>query len=147
MTDKCTSVQSKPAARACMSRRLTTVASGIVMTALIAAAIGTASLPTAAFASGRSVGGGTRVDVIKVNKAYYANTGAYVELLINAVSSDSTARLFAYLPNGQLLGEVQNGGGGRYGGTVFVSMFVPQTITILSTSGGSITVLTAPFQF
>ena len=134
-----------------MARRLTTVANALLITTLVATGIGMVSLPTSAFASGRSGGGGgggtLAVDTIKVSKAFYAVTPPYVELLINANSSDPTAHLYAYLPNGQLLGEVQNGGGGRYGGTVFVTMSIPETITILSTSGGARTVLTAPFQF
>jgi len=130
-----------------MNRRLTTLANVLLIAAVIATGVGLVSLPTPAFASGGSGGGSVRVDSIKVSKAYYFDTGSYVELLIKAQSSDPTAHLYAYLPNGQLLGEVQNGGGSRYGGTVFLSMFIPQTITILSTSGGATTVLTAPFQF
>ena len=73
-------------------------------------------LPNPALASGGSgsaSGGGSstsKVDTIKVNKCYYADVGSYVELLLNAVSSDSSAHLYAYLPNGTYLGEVQNGG-------------------------------------
>ena len=66
-------------------------------------------------------------------------TQAYVELLINASSSNSSAHLYAYLPHGTYLGEVQNGGGGRYGGTVFVVLQIPDSITIKSSAGGSIT--------
>jgi hypothetical protein len=40
---------------------------------------------------------------------------------------------------------VQNGGGGRYGGTVFGTSSVLATITIKRSSGGSITVATTPF--
>ena len=72
--------------------------------------------------------------------------GGYVELLLQAVSSDSNAHLYAYLPDGTYLGEVQNGGGGRYGGTVFGSYYIPATITFISSSGGSITVPTSPMQ-
>jgi hypothetical protein len=63
-----------------------------------------------------------------------------LELLINAGSSNSSALLSAYLPDGTYLGQVQNGGGGRYGGTVFVKMYIPATITLISSAGGSITV-------
>ena len=147
MTGRFLSAVTKTAKRARMTRRLTTVANALLMATVIATGIGMVSLPTSAFASGGSGGGGVRVDAIKVSKAYYFDTGSYVELLIKAQSSDPTAHLYAYLPNGQLLGEVQNGGGSRYGGTVFLSMFIPRTITILSTSGGATTVLTAPFQF
>src|ERR1043166_3613341 len=95
---------------------------------------------TSGSGSGGSSGGGTTstVDTIKVNKCYYDDVGAYVELLLNAVSSNSSAHLYAYLPDGTYLGEVQNGGGGRYGGTVFVAFYVPDSITIKSSAGGSI---------
>lgn len=98
-------------------------------------------------ADGYASGGGGGVDTIKVNKCEYAVvSGAYVELLISASSSNSNALLLAYLPDGTLLGQVQNGGGGRYGGTVFLAWYVPSTITILSSSGGSITVPCTPYQ-
>ena len=108
------------------------------------------ALASGSSGSGSSGGGGgstSNVDTIKVNKCYYYDTGSYVELLINAVSSDSTAHLYAYLPDGTYLGEVQNGGGGRYGGTVFLAMHVPTSITIISSSGGRILAPTTPFQF
>jgi hypothetical protein len=83
-----------------------------------------------------------------VSKCYTnatATTGG--ELLIKASSSDSTARLFAYRPDGSLIGEVQNGGGSRYGGTVMpYQSSDPGEVTIRSTSGGKITVKTGPFQ-
>jgi len=93
-------------------------------------------------------GGGTTssVDTIKVSKCYYFDTGSYVEMLMQASSSDSTAHLYAYLPSGQYLGEVQNGGGGRYGGTVFLTFGIPAYITIISSSGGRIDAPTSPLQ-
>ena len=99
--------------------------------------------------SGSGGGGGTTsgVETIKVSKCYEFDTGSYVELLINASSSNSSAHLYAYLPDGTYLGEVQNGGGGRYGGTVFVTLYIPATITLVSSAGGTITVPTTPFQF
>jgi hypothetical protein len=107
--------------------------------------------PGHALASGGSgsggSGGSTSGDTIKVNKCYYYDTGSYVELLLNAVSSDSNAHLYAFLPDGTYLGEVQNGGGGRYGGTVFVTLHIPASITFVSSSGGRITVPTTLFQF
>jgi hypothetical protein len=111
--------------------------------------------PCPALASGGSGSGGggggggttTTIDTIRVNKCYYFDTGSYVELLINAGSSDSSAHLYAFLPDGTYLGEVQNGGGGRYGGTVFVTLHVPASITLVSSSGGRITAPTTPFQF
>ena len=106
-------------------------------------------IPAVTFASGGSTGGGgggstVKVDTIKVSKCYY-NTGG--EMLIKASSSDPTARLFAYTPFGTYLGEVQNGGGSRYGGTVMGYVGAdPVEVTIVSSSGGSTTVPTTPFQ-
>jgi hypothetical protein len=103
------------------------------------------SVPAMAQTSGNG-GGGSSVDTIKVSKCYYFDTGSYIELLINASSSNSSAHLYAYLPSGAYLGEVQNGGGGRYGGTVFVTLTIPATITIISSAGGSVTVPCTPGQ-
>ena len=88
------------------------------------------------------------LDTIKVTKAYTnATPDSGGEMLIKASSSDTTARLFAYRPDGVLICEVQNGGGSRYGGTVMPWQFVySPSITIVSTSGGTITVPTTPFQ-
>ena len=84
------------------------------------------------------------VDSLKVSKCFW-NAGG--EMLIKAASSDPSARLFAYTPDGTLLGEVQNGGGSRYGGTVMGCVPIdPVNVTVKSTSGGSITVPTTPFQ-
>ena len=96
-------------------------------------------------ASGGSGGGGATVDSIKVSKCYYqAGSG---QMLIKASSSNSTARLFAYRPDGSYIGEVQNGGGSRYGGTVMPwQPSDPVYVTITSTAGGSITAPTTPFQ-
>jgi hypothetical protein len=120
------------------------VTAGLVALLLI---VGIVSYPQTARASGGSGGGGggVKVDSIKVSKCFYdAPTG---EMLIKAASSDPTARLFAYLPSGVLLGEVQNGGGSRYGGTVMgYQAFDPVMIGIVSTSGGSTTAPTTPFQ-
>jgi hypothetical protein len=117
----------------------------------LAIGFGFSNLATDARASGGSGSGGgggstSGVDTIKVSKCYYAPTGGYVELLINASSSNSSAHLYAYLPSGAYLGEVQNGGGGRYGGTVFLAPTIPDYITIISTGGGSIVAPTVPFQ-
>ena len=88
------------------------------------------------------------VDTIKVTKCYTnATATGGGEMLIKASSSDPTARLFAYRPDGTLIGELQNGGGSRYGGTVMPwQAYDPATVTIRSSSGGSITVPTTPFQ-
>jgi hypothetical protein len=111
---------------------------------------------TTAYASGGGGGGGggstttqpPKADSIKVTKAYTnATPDSGGEMLIKASSSDTSARLFAYRPDGSYIGEVQNGGGSRYGGTVMPYQFTySPTITIQSSSGGSITVPTTPFQ-
>src|SRR5258708_5273861 len=92
-----------------------------LMTALLALGISLSliQLATPILASGGSGSGGgstSSVDTIKVSKCYYFDTGSSIELLINASSSNSSALLNAYLPDGTYLGQVQNGGGGRYGG-------------------------------
>lgn len=104
--------------------------------------------PPARASGGSGSGGGTHTttDTIKVIKCEYAVTQAYVELLISASSSNSSAVLHAFLPDGTYLGQVQNGAGGRYGGTVFVTLYVPASITLVSSAGGSITVPCVPFQ-
>ena len=104
-------------------------------------------LPGLSLASGGSgSGGGTtppKVDSIKVSKCYYS--GGF--MLIKASSSDPAAHLYVYLPSGEYVGEVQNGGGSRYGGTVTRYIGAdPVEVTISSSSGGSITVPTTPFQ-
>lgn len=101
-------------------------------------------MPSLSFASGGSGsgGGGTtppKVDSIKVSKCYYS--GGF--MLIKASSSDQAAHLYVYLPLGEYVGEVQNGGGSRYGGTVTRYIGAdPVVVTISSSSGGSITVPT-----
>ena len=107
-------------------------------------------LPASAYASGGGgSGGGVKVDSLKVSK-YYCNATVAAgggEMLIKASSSDATAHLYAYRPDGSYIGEVQNGGGSRYGGTVMPwQPYDPGTVTIISSSGGSITVPTTPFQ-
>lgn len=113
--------------------------------ALIALSCGLLALltPSDVRASGGS--GGNSGDTIKVSKCYYdAPTG---EGLIKASSSDINAQLTAYLPSGEVYGFVQNGGGSRYGGTVMRYLPTdPVYVTIKSSSGGSITVPTTPFQ-
>jgi len=114
---------------------------------LIAGAV--ALLPNGSSASGGGSSGGSsataKVDSIKVSKCYYdVPTG---QMLIKASSSDPTAHLYAYRPDGSFQGEVQNGGGSRYGGTVmgYIS-HDPGTMIIKSSSGGSIVTPTSPFQ-
>lgn len=127
-----------------MFKKFTLVASIIA----IALAFVFTLAPQHAFASGGSGGGGgggggTKVDSIKVSKAEYALNNT---LLVKAASSDTTATLSLYLPSGQYVGQVQNGGGSRYGGTVLLVTSDPGSITIRSSSGGSVTVPTTPFQ-
>lgn len=97
---------------------------------------------------GTTSGGGSTssatVDTIKISKNSYA-ASAY-ELLLNASSSNSAAHLYAYAQSGAYIGEVQNGGGGQYGGTVFVVLSDPITVTITSSAGGTATSATTPFQ-
>jgi hypothetical protein len=116
-------------------------------TALVALAVSASAVSAVpAFASG---GGSTpKVDTIKVSKCFTNATDTTVgEMLLKAASSGPTARLFAYRPDGSLIGEVQNGGGSRYGGTVMPwQPYDPRFVTIISTSGGQITVPTTPFQ-
>ncbi|MEI6363041.1 MAG: hypothetical protein WCP95_13000 [Actinomycetes bacterium] len=106
-----------------------------------------AATPTPA-PSASSTASGANVDTIEVSKCYTnatKKTGG--ELLIKASSSDPTAKLLAYRPDGSLIGEVQNGGGSRYGGSVMpYQPNDPGTVTIKSSSGGSVTVPTGPFQ-
>jgi hypothetical protein len=92
----------------------------------------------------RSYAGGGGVDTVKVNKCEYAVTTGYVELLVSASSSNKNAVLIAYLPDGSPLGYVFSGG--QYGGTVFLCGYVPDTITVVSSSGGWATVPCVPYQ-
>jgi hypothetical protein len=126
------------------------------LAAAVAIALAVALHPLTSYASGGSGGGsgggggggGTstpKVDSIKVSKCFYqAGSG---QMLIKAASSDASARLSAYTPAGTYLGEVQNGGGSRYGGTVMGYVGVdPVSVIILSSSGGSVDAPTTPFQ-
>lgn len=116
-----------------------------VATLLVALTLGLVPATTAASGGGGSGGGGSvKVDSIKVSKCYCNAAG---QMLIKAASSDATVQLQAYRPDGSYIGEVQNGGGSRYGGTVMPwQPYDPGTVTIRSSSGGSITVPTSPFQ-
>jgi hypothetical protein len=91
-------------------------------------------------------GGGGATETIKVSKCEYADVGGYVELLVKASSSNTSAHLYAYLPSGGYLGEVQNGGGSRYGGTVLLTYSVPASLTIVSSSGAVKVAPCTPFQ-
>ena len=120
------------------------------LAALVALSIGLMPGLASASGGGGSGGGGggttTSVDSIKVSKCYYFDTGSYVEMLINATSSNSSAHLSAFLPDGTYLGEMQNGGGGRYGGTVFVTLKIPADIIIISSAGGIVDAPCVPGQ-
>jgi hypothetical protein len=117
-----------------------------------AAALVVLASASVTLASGGSGGGGTsggggvttpKVDSIKVSKCYIA---AGSGMLIKASSSDVTATLSAYLPDGTYYGWVQNGGGSRYGGTVMPYVATdPGSCHIVSSSGGEITVPSTPF--
>ena len=121
----------------------------VVLSTLLAAMVASPliALPGSshAFQGGGSGGGSAKVDTIKVSKCFY-DVGSG-QMLMKASSSDSTAHLYAYRPDGTYQGEVQNGGGSRYCGTFmgWIS-YDPKTMTIRSSSGGSITVPTTPFQ-
>ena len=124
---------------------------------VLAAALAVVSPTSAAFASGGSTGGGgggavsgtssptstPALDAITVSKCFINSAG---QMLIKASSSNSNAGLFAYRPDGTLIGQIQNGGGSRYGGTVMPwQSYDPLMVTIQSTAGGSVTVPTTPF--
>src|ERR1051326_2657120 len=91
-----------------MKTKIQNILGALLMTAVIAIAISTITQPITASASGGSGSGGsgggggttTGVDTIKVQKCYYFDTGSYCELLLQAVSSDSSAHIYAYLPDG-----------------------------------------------
>ena len=93
--------------------------------------------------SGGGGGGGSTGSTIKVSKCYYAVSNQ--TMLVNASSSNTAAHLYMYLPSGSYVGEVQNGGGGKYGGTVFFVAADPVAVTIVSSAGDSTTVPTTPF--
>ena len=130
-----------------MKTKIKIIANTLLTVALMAVAIGTFTQPFTASASGGSSsggGGGSQTDSIKVSKCYYDANG---EMLIKASSSNTSAHLYAYTPSGTYLGEVQNGGGSRYGGTVMGYVGIdPVYVIIISSAGGSITVPTTPFQ-
>ena len=123
---------------------LTLLTGGIIAPlTLTHASGGTSSTSAVSTSSNTSVS-----DSVRIYKAYTnatATTGG--ELLLKAASSDIAAHLFAYRPDGTLIGEVQNGGGSKYGGTVMpYQPFDLKTVTIISSSGGSMTAATTAFQ-
>jgi hypothetical protein len=111
--------------------------------------LGLCLTPHTSFArSGSGGGGSTTVDTIKVSKCYTnATASSFGEMLIKAASSNTSAHLYAYRPDGTFQGEVQNGGGSRYGGTVMGYVpYDPGHMIIISSAGGSIDAPTTPFQ-
>ncbi|WP_020144841.1 hypothetical protein [Terracoccus sp. 273MFTsu3.1] len=88
------------------------------------------------------------VDRIEVGKCWTNATRSQGgQLLIAARSSDPAAHLRAYRADGSLIGDVANGGGQRYGGTVFAyERTDPVHVTIRSSAGGSVTVATTSFR-
>ncbi|GAA2156836.1 hypothetical protein FHX52_4310 [Humibacillus xanthopallidus] len=109
---------------------------------------GATAAPTAVSPARADAGRRGGVDHIRVDKCWTnATASSGGQLLISADSSDRQARLLAYRQDGTLIGEVQNGGGQRYGGTVFAyEPTDPLTVTIMSSSGGRVTVATTPFR-
>lgn len=105
-----------------------------------------AILGASGVARGSGAAQGGQLDTIRVNKCEYFAGSSYVEILVNANSSNTSARLWVYLPSGAYLGEVQNGGGGQYGGTVFLTPSVPSSLTIVSSAGGQRTAPCVPLQ-
>ena len=99
--------------------------------------------PTASFA--RSGGGS---ETIKVSKCFTNATAVSSgQLLIKAASSNPAAHLYAYRPDGVYQGEVQNGGGSRYGGTVMGYLaYDPGHMVIVSSTGATVDAPTTPFQ-
>jgi hypothetical protein len=117
-------------------------------TAAVARASGSTTGGGGTSGGGGGGGGGTvKVDDIKVSKCYTnATATGFGQLLIKAASSDPTATLYAYRPDGTFQGEVQNGGGSRYGGTVMGYLpYDPGYMVIRSSSGGVVNAPTTPF--
>ncbi|MGO4599462.1 hypothetical protein [Terrabacter sp. 2RAF25] len=87
-------------------------------------------------------------DSVEVDKCWTnATATSGGQLLVSARSSDPAAHLLAYRADGRLIGEVQNGRGQRYGGTVFAWQATdPVSVTVRSSSGGSVTVPTTPWR-
>lgn len=92
-------------------------------------------------------GGGNGAEVITISKCFTnATAHGFGAMLIKAASSNPAAQLSAHRSDGSLIGEVQNGGGSRYGGTVMeIQPYDPGTVTITSSTGASATCQTGPF--
>jgi hypothetical protein len=84
------------------------------------------------------------VDSVKFGKHSY--DAPSMELLVSASSSNTGATLSLYnSATGAYIGPVQNGGGGKYGGNVYVLVTDPGNITIKSSGGGQSSIDTVPF--
>ena len=110
--------------------------------------LGLGVAPQSSLARSSGGGGGGKTDSIRVSKCFTnATRNLPGELLIKAASSNPLAHLFAYRRDGTYQGEVQNGGGGQYGGTVMVFLpYDPGSMVIVSSAGGRVVVPTTPFQ-
>jgi len=132
-----------------MTTKTLAAAAGILLLSFATGCGSAAEDPTASpdrvGSVGEAQGSTPKVDTIKVSKCFYdAPTG---EMLIKAASSDPTAHLTAYRPDGTYQGIVQNGGGSRYGGTVMGYIpSDPHSMLIVSSAGGTISAPTTPFQ-
>ncbi|MEO3937844.1 hypothetical protein V3N99_13955 [Dermatophilaceae bacterium Soc4.6] len=87
-------------------------------------------------------------DVVRIEKCWTTATPTRGgQLLVKASSSDPAAHLLVYAGDGSLIGEVQNGGGGRYGGSVMpYQRSDPGRCVVRSSSGGTSTAPTGAFQ-
>jgi hypothetical protein len=83
-------------------------------------------------------------DTIRISKQFYVANNK--TLLISAVSNNAKAHLYLYRSSGSFLGEVQNGAGGKYGGSVFFAGPDPVSLTIVSSAGGKVTFRTTPYH-
>jgi hypothetical protein len=93
-------------------------------------------------------GGGGNTETIKIDKCFFqlmSPGSTYCQMLIKAGSTNGNAHLYAYNQAGSYIGEVQNGSGGRYGGTVFIQPTVPTLVTIVSSTGASASTVPGPF--
>lgn len=100
---------------------------------------------TSSTAPGRS---GAHVDLVRVEKCWTTATRSHGgQLLVKASSSDPAAHLLVYGSDGSLIGEVQNGGGGRYGGSVMpYQRSDPGSCVVRSSAGGTSSAPSGPFQ-
>jgi hypothetical protein len=84
------------------------------------------------------------IDTIKITKSFYVASNK--TLLVSGSSSNVNARLFLYKSTGAVIGEIQNGAGGKYGGAVFYVGRDPVSLTVVSSLGGKSTFTTQPYH-